>query len=79
MNHTLAIAIDGVEIGAVMSKRRKRPLLTVKIPNDEREFIIGSFDNNNDAEWFLFTLSKMYRNVKNGDSNCEIGLPEIIS
>ena len=64
MENTIAINIDGVEIGADMSAKRKRPLLTVKIPNDDRVFKIGSFDSVNDALWFLTTLSKMYRNVK---------------
>ena len=63
MDNTIAIEIDGVEIGIVTSNRRKHPLLTVKIPNDERVFKIGSFDSEKDAFWFLTTLSKMYRNV----------------
>lgn len=64
MGNIVAINIDGVEIGAVLSAKRKCPLLTVKIPNDDRVFKIGSFDSEKDAFWFLTTLSKMYRNIK---------------
>ena len=72
MDNTIAIEIDGVEIGAVISNSRKRPLLTVKIPNDERVFKIGSFDSEKDAFWFLTTLSKMYRNVKERANDNEL-------
>ena len=60
MTGRIGISLNGYEVTVEHFPFRKKPVLAVRVPNQNASFKVASFNSEETADWFLTQMTKMF-------------------